>query len=165
MFAALLWTYFEMPFHDAFTIRKPSEQLQSGPEIIPSHPEKIFWHADWSSVASLISLVLSSPVSPLKVSMYVVLGLPRFVWQCCGSKGSTFEVVSSFKIFPSESMVSYDVGALFTSVLVDKAVQHIRNRLENDERLENHTLARVLPHAHLFSVQGKLLLTKRRCGH
>ena len=52
MFAALLWTYFEMPFHDAFTngemrtpnncLRKPSEQLQSGPEIIPSHPEKIF---------------------------------------------------------------------------------------------------------------------------
>ena len=70
-----------------------------------------------------------------------------------------------FKIFPSESMVSYDVGALFTSVPVDKAVQHIRNRLENDERLENCTLARVLPHAHLFSVQGKLLLTKRRCGH
>ena len=50
MFAALLWTYFEMPFHDAFTngemrtpnncLRKPSEQLQSGPKIIASHPEK-----------------------------------------------------------------------------------------------------------------------------
>ena len=67
MFAALLWTYFEIPFHDAFTngemrtpnscLRKPKERLQSGPEIIPSHPGKIFWHADWSSVGSLISLL------------------------------------------------------------------------------------------------------------
>ena len=66
-FAALLWTYFEIPFHDAFTngemrtpnscLRKPKERLQSGPEIIPRHPGKIFWHADWSSVGSLISLL------------------------------------------------------------------------------------------------------------
>ena len=86
MFAGLLWTYFEIPFHDAFTngemrtpnncLRKPREQLQGGPEIIPIHPEKIFFHADWSSMASLISLVLSSPVSPLMVSINVVLGLP-----------------------------------------------------------------------------------------
>ena len=36
------------------------------------------FHTTWSSIASLISLVLSSPVSALMVSMYVVLGLLRF---------------------------------------------------------------------------------------
>ena len=38
-------------------------------------------HTTWLSFASLISLVLSSPVLPLVVSMNVVLGLPRFGWR------------------------------------------------------------------------------------
>ena len=54
-----------------------------------------YFHTTWSRIASLISLVLSSWVSALMVSMYVVLFLPRFGWPCWGSQGSTFEVVPS----------------------------------------------------------------------
>ena len=36
------------------------------------------FHTTWWGIACLISLVLSSPVSALMVSMYVVLGLLRF---------------------------------------------------------------------------------------
>ena len=53
------------------------------------------FNTTWLSIASLISLVLSRPVSALIVSMYVVLGLPRFGWPCWGSQSSTFEAVSS----------------------------------------------------------------------
>ena len=191
MFAALLWTYFEMPFHDAFTngemrtpnncLRKPSEQLQSGPKIIPSHPEKniLTRRLVERGISYFFSIIQSSfTLKGVNVcsswSTSICMTMLWFQGQHFWS--SIFIVTSTMarrpehhdrisKFFPSESMVSYDVGALFTSVPVDKAVQHIRNRLEKDERLENRTLARVLPHDHLFSVQGKLLLTKRRCGH
>ena len=55
-----------------------------------------YFHMTWSSIVSLISFVLSSPVqSALMFSMYVVLGLPCFGWPCWGSLSNTFEVVSS----------------------------------------------------------------------
>ena len=52
------------------------------------------FHTTWLSIVSLICLVLSSPVA-LMVSMYVVLGVPRFGWPCWSSQSSTFEAVSS----------------------------------------------------------------------
>ena len=80
-FAALLWTYFEIVFHDVFTngkqVHKALTHLSwESPRVIPTKS----FHTAWSSMASLVSLVLSSPVSALVVSMYVVLGLPPF-WQ------------------------------------------------------------------------------------
>ena len=52
------------------------------------------FHTTWSSIASLISLILSNPVSAVMVSMYVVLDLPRFGWHCWGCQSSTFSVTS-----------------------------------------------------------------------
>ena len=53
------------------------------------------FHTTWSNIAPLICLELSGLVSALMVSMYVVLGVPRFGWPCWGSQRSTLEAVSS----------------------------------------------------------------------
>ena len=70
-----------MVFHDVFTNGKQVHKARThlsweSPRVIPTKS----FHTARSSMASLVSLVLSSPVSALVVSIYVVLGLPPF-WQ------------------------------------------------------------------------------------
>ena len=49
------------------------------------------------------------------------------------------EYVQSLKVGPEEELRSYDVSALFTSVPVDKALEIIRKRLQDDITLPNRT--------------------------
>ena len=49
------------------------------------------------------------------------------------------EYVKSLKVGPDEELRSYDVSALFTSVPVDKAMDIIRRRLQEDVTLSNRT--------------------------
>ena len=49
------------------------------------------------------------------------------------------EYVKSLKVGPEEELRSYDVSALFTSVPVDKALEIIRKRLQEEITLPNRT--------------------------
>ena len=49
------------------------------------------------------------------------------------------EYVKSLKVSPEEELRSYDVSALFKSVPVDKALDIIRRRLQEDITLSNRT--------------------------
>ena len=49
------------------------------------------------------------------------------------------EYVKNLKVGPDEELRSYDVSALFTSVPVDKAMDIISRKLEEDESLSNRT--------------------------
>ena len=48
--------------------------------------------------------------------------------------------VREIRIEPDEELQSYDVSALFTSVPVDKAVELITEKLEEDQTLRDMTL-------------------------
>ena len=49
------------------------------------------------------------------------------------------EYVKSLKVGPEEELRSHDVSALFTSVPVDKALEIIRKRFQDDITLPNRT--------------------------
>ena len=49
------------------------------------------------------------------------------------------EYAKNLKVGPDEELRSYDVSALFTSVPVDKVMNIIRRRLEEDASLSNRT--------------------------
>ena len=60
----------------------------------------------------------------------------------CHSIKNTKELVDKLRgleIPPAQKLVSYDVTPLFTSVLVDKALEVITERLQEDDTLTSHT--------------------------
>ena len=74
--------------------------------------------------------------------------------------------IKDIKLLPDETIISYDIKALFTSVPIQPVINIIKKKLENDKDLKLrtsmsiqhiHQSDRILPQKHIFCIQRAIL--------